>query len=356
MSAAWNVPPPQTTFGRLQVRSVQDALNAPRRTYLLEGIMAPGELSVWWGPPKSGKSFLMLRIAYGIALGKGIWNRKASQIPVLYIAAEGASGVNGRIRALHDSLGDADMFHHIAQSIDLYSPRPDLNDLIAAANAYKCKLVVLDTLARVMGTGDESSTRDMGAFVRNCDKIRDETEAHVAIVHHGGWEASHSRGSIALPGAAEIVIKITGKRDEPHTAEIEHAKDDEDGAVMGFELQPFELPGGRFTCIAREADASTAMPSRGPKLPANTIVAHQALCDAVNLQGQPLPIGDGFPGISHALRGVTAEQWRAVFYDRLPGIEQDSRRKAFNRAMPVLLSLRMIGSHDGWVWTTKNAT
>ena len=34
-------------FGRLRVLSVEDALTAPPRTYLLEGLMAPGEMSVW---------------------------------------------------------------------------------------------------------------------------------------------------------------------------------------------------------------------------------------------------------------------------------------------------------------------
>ena len=190
-----------TTFGRLRVLSVEDALNAPARTYLLDGLMAPGEMSVWWGRPKSGKSFLMLRIAYGLALGRGIWGREAVKTPVMYVAAEGASGIKGRIRALHDTMGNASDFHLIAQSVDLFDPEADLSSLIDAIRAFGIGLLVLDTLARIMAGGDESSTRDMSILVRNCDLIREATGVHIAIVHHGGWDAAHSRGRSPAAGA-----------------------------------------------------------------------------------------------------------------------------------------------------------
>ena len=49
-----------TQMGNLLVLSVADAKTAAGRDYLLKGIMAPAELSLWVGPPKCGKSFLML--------------------------------------------------------------------------------------------------------------------------------------------------------------------------------------------------------------------------------------------------------------------------------------------------------
>ena len=247
--------PQGNKFGRLRVLSVEDALNAPPRTYLLEGLLAPGELSVFWGKPKCGKSFLMMRLAYGQSQGMGMWDREAVQVPVLYVAAEGEGGVKGRIRALHDAMGPAPNFHLIAQSVDLFDPSADLSDLIGAAKALGVRLLVLDTLARVMGAGDENATRDMNAFVRNCDRIREETKAHVAIVHHGGWDGSHARGSIALMGAADLVVKVDGEQGCPRTARVEYAKDDEGGDALGFTLEVRDLPPDakgkpRTTCLA----------------------------------------------------------------------------------------------------------
>lgn len=69
------------TFGRLRVLTSSDAELAPPRQHLLQGLIAPCELSVWWGPPKCGKSFLLLRVAYGLALGIGFWNLRGEAVP-----------------------------------------------------------------------------------------------------------------------------------------------------------------------------------------------------------------------------------------------------------------------------------
>ena len=166
--------------------TVADALAAPPRRYLLRGLIAPGELSVWWGAPKCGKSFLLLRLAYGLALGLGMWGRKGKPCRVLYVAAEGEGGFAARLLALRDALGDAgDAFRYIAQRATVGPPADDLDDVIAAARDMGADLIVLDTLARTFGDGDENAARDMGGFVASVDRLRGETGAHVAVIHHG---------------------------------------------------------------------------------------------------------------------------------------------------------------------------
>ena len=111
-----------------------------------------------------------------------------------------------------------------------------------------------------MGAGDENKTPDMNAFVGNCDRIREEASAHVAVVHHGGWDGSHARGSIALIGAADLVVKVDGEQGCPRTATVEYAKDDESGDALGFTLEAATLPADakgrpRSTCLAVETEA-----------------------------------------------------------------------------------------------------
>ena len=62
----------------------------PERAYLLKGLLSPGELSVWWGPPKCGKSFLLMSIGYAIAQGRNVFGRHVHKARVLYLACEGA--------------------------------------------------------------------------------------------------------------------------------------------------------------------------------------------------------------------------------------------------------------------------
>ncbi|TDH59807.1 AAA family ATPase [Dankookia rubra] len=259
-------PPPRgKAFGRLRVLTVADALAAPPRRYLLRGLVAPGELSLWWGAPKCGKSFLLLRLVYGLALGHGMWGREpARACRVLYVAAEGEGGFAARLLALRDVLGDAnDAFRYIAQRVTVGPPSEDLTDVIRAAQDMGADLIVLDTLARTFGEGDENAARDMGGFVASVDQLRAETGAHVAVVHHGTKEGSSSRGSGALVGAADLIVKVArGGESEPNHAIVEAAKDDVDGAVLPFRLHVVDLPAGpdgeaRRTCVAEGADPST---------------------------------------------------------------------------------------------------
>ncbi len=51
-------PPPRA----LRTWTLDELRRRPDRDYILKGMMSPQELSVWWGPPKCGKSFLLMRI------------------------------------------------------------------------------------------------------------------------------------------------------------------------------------------------------------------------------------------------------------------------------------------------------
>lgn len=271
-SGAIGVDLPGHPFGRLRLLNVNDAFNMPPRSYLLHGLLAEGELSVWWGPPKCGKSFLMLRLAYGLSLGEGIWNRAAVQTPVIYVAAEGQLGFAQRVRAVSERMGYSAAFSWIGQSADLFDPDADTSEIIAAVRATGAKLVVLDTVSRVIPGADENSQRDMGLFVQNCDRIRMETGAHVALVHHGRPDAEWGRGSTVLPGAVDLAVRITGGPglDEPRKAEVTHAKDDACGAAMPFCLRAANLPlvdgTPRMTCIAQEVGPDEVEKPRGRPL------------------------------------------------------------------------------------------
>ena len=57
-------------------------------------------------------------------------------------------------------------------------------------------LVVIDTLARSMGAGDENTAKDAAMFVRNCDLIREATGAHVMVIHHTGKDEEEGRDAL----------------------------------------------------------------------------------------------------------------------------------------------------------------
>ena len=82
-----------TKYGRLSLLGMEDLDTAPPRDYLLKGLLSPAEISIWVGPPKCGKSFLMLYVAYMLSLGRPVFGKRVKLCSILYVAAEGEAGI-----------------------------------------------------------------------------------------------------------------------------------------------------------------------------------------------------------------------------------------------------------------------
>lgn len=343
-----------TKFGRLTVLTVADVNGAPTRDYLLKGIISPAEISLWVGPPKCGKSFLLLHIAYMLSLGRSVFGRRVKAAKVLYVAAEGEGGIANRIKALRDRHGPSENFHFIAQPTDLLHGEGHLTELQDAALACGATLIVLDTLNRVMAGGDENSSVDMGLFIKNVTALCHYTSAHIAIVHHGtkGSNGSAPRGHGSLEGADDALIEVAKQADGTRTATVVHAKDDADGDRFGFKLEQAELG------VDEDGDPITTLtvtelldpPSLGAKpvsLTNNEKIALHCLEEAMKADGMLAIVGEAI----EERPVVTAASWRAWFYRTgKPDDSQETKQKAFIRARDGLLSKRKVASQDDYVW------
>jgi hypothetical protein len=70
-------------------------------------------------------------------------------------------------------------------------------------------LVVVDTQARVTVGADENSSKDMGRFVHSLELLRIHSQATMLIVHHEPRNGENLRGSTALEGAANTIIRAS---------------------------------------------------------------------------------------------------------------------------------------------------
>ncbi len=163
-------------------------------------------LNMLYGESGVGKSFLALHWALTVA----------QYAPVIYIAAEGAGGYDDRVKAWKAA--------HNKGSGALYFAPEELNivkadtvdDFIASLQQFldsvhqlSPQLVVIDTLARCFGDGNENDTGDMNRFVSGAARIQRALNAAVLIVHHTGWNTSRGRGNTALPGALDCNIELS---------------------------------------------------------------------------------------------------------------------------------------------------
>ncbi len=242
-------PPTPPASRRLKlIRADQIEIRPP--AWLLRGMLERDTFALIFGDPGCGKSFLAIDWAARVATGTPWRGQAVKGGPVVYIAGEGQQGFGRRIRAwqLHHGVSLAEKPLYLSQAVAM----PDPGDLVALVNAIDTgvaavgqpALIVLDTLARNFGGGDENSTQDMTRFVAACDAIRRRYGSTVLVVHHTGHaEKTRARGAMALKAAldAEYRLEQTGKNEALLTAT--KMKDAEEPAPLALSLVTVDLPG-----------------------------------------------------------------------------------------------------------------
>src|SRR5262249_3337520 len=139
------------------------------------------------------------------------------QGPVLYVAAERGAIVKRRVKAwcLEHNLPDMSLAV-LDHAVDLRTNRIDADRIIATAEAVAALCgkpvvwIAFDTLNRVLGGGDENSSKDMGAVIASIDRIQRATKAHCSIVHHVPHDRlDRMRGHGSVLGAVDMTVRTT---------------------------------------------------------------------------------------------------------------------------------------------------
>lgn len=210
------VPTSSPKRGKLWIEWWHDTTPDLDQPYLIDDVLDLGAMAVTYGDSNVGKTYVVLDQARCVAAGVD-WNgHKVKKGLVVYVAAEGGRGFRKRIAAFRKHHGiDKLPFALVPCPIDLHATPGDsraLIDLVKEAEAAAgepCVLIVVDTLARAMGAGDENTSVDMGLLVRHCDRLRAATGATVNLIHHTGKDkARGARGSSALRAATDTEIEI----------------------------------------------------------------------------------------------------------------------------------------------------
>jgi hypothetical protein len=192
-----------------------DLENLPAPSWLIEGILPANALGVLYGAPSVGKTFVALSIALSIAAGHHWCGKPTKSGSVLYVAAEGAFGLRLRVPAYQRRHGiTAERIRFLGEGFDLRQTA-DIQKLISTLKAFNFHpdFIVLDTLARLIPGADENSSKDMGEVIRAIDSLRREFTATVLLIHHTVKDGALERGSGALRGAADVMIKCSAAGD-----------------------------------------------------------------------------------------------------------------------------------------------
>ncbi|MEU6674785.1 AAA family ATPase [Streptomyces sp. NPDC046925] len=222
----------------------------PPVEYLAPSLLAKDSLAWLYGDPGCFKSFAALDIAASVALGAGIsWaGIPTTQVPVLYVAAEGSGGMRKRVRAWEAmagrALGDRITFLTTGPNI---TEESHLNAVLEVCRNVQPGLIVIDTQSRVT-PGLEENGSVMTLYVQAVDRIRQETGGCVLTLHHTTKGTEVLRGHGSLYGAADTVLFMSRTASEERYAKIQikKQKDDDDSLFwnVGLRVQHFcGLPG-----------------------------------------------------------------------------------------------------------------
>jgi hypothetical protein len=329
----------------------------PASQYLIKGLLNMGCMSVVFGASNSGKTFFALNMACHIALGWEWQGSKTKKGKVVYVAAEGGIGIRDRLKAfelLHELDGYGDIYL-IPANISLGKDDSDHERVIEKIKSVDdVKLVVIDTLARAMGAGDENNASDMGAFVKNCDAIRHNTGAHVMVIHHSGKdEARGARGHSSLKAAIDTEIQVAQKSGII-TALVSKQRDGKTGQSYAYELQEFEVRKDEDgDSVASCALVQTEPESKKDRLSGQPKATYQVLTNLMCEEGEHRKPKSGMK--EHRCVSVAAFKDHFIKAGITNTDKPDSLNRLFLRQKNTLKNKGFIGEWEGYIWLTDKS-
>jgi hypothetical protein len=373
------LPPPRPLFRPVPIDLVQIG-NEPQ--WLVAGLIPARGLAAIIGPPKCGKSYLTTDMLFSVARGEPYAGRDVLQGPVVYLTGEGVQGFKRRLIAMrrHYAVeGKGIDFFMVENVPDLGSERTNLAAMLAEIDEFleryeieTPRAIVLDTLARCMGDGDESSARDMGRFIIRCGEIERHYGCVVAVVHHMGKDASRgARGSNALNGAADVTISVE-KGEAFSTVRVDEMKDGPEGQEWRFRLLPYpsdeagtelkkrsiddppEALTEASTCIvdllsqpttAKHSEANRARVPRGVAGDLLKIVRY-----TIEESGTTNPDGSVVPPNTRAATRADLKNYCKLRDWQDPEGKPDAFRAALSRYLSALRDGGHIGYTADWIW------
>ncbi|WP_340299908.1 AAA family ATPase [Roseobacter sp. HKCC-CH-9351] len=330
-----------TSPNALQLFSHVLDINLEPPSFIIDGILPKYASAALVAPSYTGKSFMAVDMACSIATGHDFHGHAVEQGGVMYILGEGRQGIRRRAEAWAKDRGvqldrKNSPLHFSNSSIDMRD-RTRLEVLRDDVSKVKdVKLIVIDTLARNFGGGNENAPQDMGEFVSACDELMHAFEATVLIVHHHGKDgAAGARGHSSFFAALDtsMVMRKFGEHD------VQLICDKQKDATP-FEPMQFCFVTIDETSVLHRVDYRQRKNTE--KLSAAQQLAMDTFKEATKSKPEPCRIH--------------LDEWRPIFLQRHTGDNDKSKNDAFSRARRDLVAKGLLTAKDDYYSLGDKAT
>lgn len=291
--------------------------------WLIKHVIPAESLGVMFGGSGTFKSFIALDAALHIAHGLPWMGRRTKQGPVLYIAAEGGSGLWARIVAWHRARRlrwENVPLTVVPAAVDLSA---DAWRVVEAAQAKGVSpaLVVVDTLSQTY-SGEENSANEMAAYFRELGtRFRLLWSCAVLVVHHSGHMATERpRGSSAIRANSDFMLGCF--RDEKEMLATLTCAKQKDGEAFNdalFRLSSHELGNDE------DGDMVTSLVARH-------LSSAEDVQEAMDAESKAGRGGNNQLLLSLLQAGQKESELRTVFYGECGADTPEGRRQAYHRA------------------------
>jgi hypothetical protein len=373
LTAAAQIAPnkPETPKNALPLEWCEDIGPLLVGLWLIKQFLPAEGLALIYGHSGSGKTFLALDIAMHVALGWEWCGRKVKQGAVVYVGAEGQTGLRNRIAAFKQHHGiDEAPIALIPCPIDLQAPDADTGRLIDAIETVqdrygRAALIIVDTISKTFGSGKEN-TDDMATYVANLQRVQSEFRTCVLAVHHRplASDSTEPRGHGSLKAGVDSVVLV--EAGVTKKASLTKQKDGETGQPVLFNIRPITLgedeDGEPVTSCVVEPTNVDMNRSADPKLKAlaklndRQRIVLERIKDALEHDGV-LPTQASIPddeiNLVRTARVVKLGQVsdRCIAALSIAGEQNsDTPRRNFDRAKARLQALGLIKIWGEWLW------
>lgn len=341
----------KTPVMRYKLLSGADLFNAPPMRWAVQGVIPSEGLAALYGESGSGKSFLILDMAFTIAEGEKYWfGLRVTKAPVTYVCLEGESGIGKRIKAwsIYFNRPIPDALRFVTQGFNLLSE--DISELANAivAGGGAGGLVIIDTLNRAAPGADENSSVDMGNIIASAKKLQKLIGGLILLVHHSGKDKSkglrgHSSLYAALDGAIEVI-----KTDSRREWSVAKSKDDVTGISYPFKLEivnvGFDDHNQEITSCVASFDSSKEIFPKKISLGRNQKWALEEIDKQLI---NSYYIGkEGAPALS---KGLNFDETVSLVAERMP-TDAKHRKSRAKEAIAGLVDKKYLGMKGDWLW------
>jgi KaiC/GvpD/RAD55 family RecA-like ATPase len=326
--------------------------------WLIRNYIPKNSIITIYGESGEIKTFTVISMAISMLTGRKWFGIDVKKVdgPIFIICGEGFHGMAARLRAAVIDAGvDAHKLPLYVSGIPVQILEENsVQAMLEAIDGLTEKhgqpeKIILDTMARCFGPGNENDTADMSRYISTLDKVRAKYGCSILNIHHSGLGAKdRSRGSSAHRAALDMEFRVERHSDNIRKIVCTKSKDSEPPADIYVEPEVVPLDwfdpetGEELTSIVlRKVDAPEGTAKGKAKLTGSRRIALDVLKDLGRKAMAEIPEDEKETVYSflNEYGPVHLEDWREAAYSVGISTSTDTsaRRKAFSRAVTALM-------------------